>query len=321
MFMFSTCINQLKAQPLWILLLSSLGFLSILKHTISLLKWLFITLLRPPKTLKNYGSWALITGSTDGIGKAFAFQLAQNGLDLILVSRNSPKLNSVSSEIQAKYPRTKVKVVVVDFSGDVKEGAGAVEEVVRGLDVGILVNNVGVSYPAARFFSEVEEEVWRKVVRVNLEGTTRVTRAVLGGMVERKRGAIVSIGSGAAIVVPSHPLYAIYAATKAYIDKISRCLYVEYKQFGIDVQCQVPLYVSTKMASRIALIERSSFFIPSADNYAQAAVQQIGYGPRCTPYWTHSVQWFLASLLPESVLDWWRLSIGIRRREMSLHDE
>ncbi|KAG5521956.1 hypothetical protein RHGRI_034243 [Rhododendron griersonianum] len=299
MFMFSTCINHLKAQPLWILLLSSLGFLSLLKHTISLLKWLFITLLRPPKTLKNYGSWALITGSTDGIGKAFAFQLAQNGLNLILVSRNSQKLNSVSSEIQAKYPRTKVKVVVLDFSGDVKAGVGAVEEVVRGLDVGILVNNVGVSYPVARFFGEVEEEVWRKVVRVNLEGTTRVTRAVLGGMVERKRGAIVSIGSGAAIVVPSHPLYATYAATKAY----------------------VPLYVSTKMASRIALIEKSSFFIPSADDYARAAVRQIGYGPRCTPYWTHSVQWFLASLLPESVLDSWRLSIGIRRREMSLHDE
>ncbi|KAI8528076.1 hypothetical protein RHMOL_Rhmol12G0123200 [Rhododendron molle] len=300
MFMFSTCIDHIKAQPLWILLLSSLGFLSLLKHTISLLKWLFITLLRPPKTLKNYGSWALITGSTDGIGKAFAFQLAQNGLNLILVSRNSQKLNSVSSEIQAKYPRTKVKVVVVDFSGDVKVGVGAVKEVVRGLDVGILVNNVGVSYPAARFFGEVEEEVCRKVVRVNLEGGE------------------------------------ISCELSRYIDQFSRCLYVEYKQFGIDVQCQVslrlesdssswskqvPLYVSTKMASRIALIEKSSFFIPSADNYARAAARQIGYGPRCTPYWTHSVQWFLASLLPESVLDSWRLSIGIRRREMSLHDE
>ncbi|GFY91486.1 beta-ketoacyl reductase 2 [Actinidia rufa] len=68
------------------------------------------------------------------------------------------------------------------------------------------------------FFDEVEEEVWRRVVRVNLEGTTRVTRAVLPGIIERRRGAIVSIGSGAASVVPSHPLYAIYAATKAAID-------------------------------------------------------------------------------------------------------
>lgn len=214
---YATCIEHLNAQPPWILVLSSLGFLSLLKQTISLVKWLFITLLRPPKTLNKYGSWALITGSTDGIGKAFAFQLAQNGLNLILVSRNSRKLNSVSSEIQAKYPRTKVKVVLLDFSSaDVKAGGVLIEEVVRGLDVGILVNNVGVSYPSARFFGEVEEEVWMKVIRVNLEGTSRVTRAVLGGMVERKRGVIVSIGSGAAIVVPSHPLYAIYAATKAY---------------------------------------------------------------------------------------------------------
>ncbi|KAJ0818279.1 putative very-long-chain 3-oxoacyl-CoA reductase [Helianthus annuus] len=57
-------------------------------------------------------------------------------------------------------------------------------------------------------------------------------------MVKRKKGAIVNIGSGAAIVIPSDPLYAVYAATKAYVDQFSRCLYVEYKNSGIDVQCQ-----------------------------------------------------------------------------------
>ncbi|PSS26922.1 Very-long-chain 3-oxoacyl-CoA reductase-like protein [Actinidia chinensis var. chinensis] len=313
--MLSTCVDHLKAQPSWILLLSSLGLLSLSKHTLSLLKWVFISLLRPPKNLKqSYGPWALITGSTDGIGKAFALQLAQTGLNLILVSRSPQKLKSVSTEIKTKYPNIEVKVVAVDFSVDAEAAERAVGAAVEGVEVGVLVNNVGVTYPAAMFFDEVEEEVWRRVVRVNLEGTTRVTRAVLPGIIERRRGAIVSIGSGAASVVPSHPLYAIYAATKAYVDQFSRCLNVEYKQFGIHVQCQVPLYVSTKMASQIALIEKSSLFIPSADNYARAAIRRIGYEARCTPYMMHSIQWFLASLLPDSVLDSWRLSIGIRRR-------
>ncbi|KAL3501073.1 hypothetical protein ACH5RR_035522 [Cinchona calisaya] len=90
-----------------------------------------------------------------------------------------------------------------------------IEKVIKGLDIGVLINNVGVTYPGARFFHEVDEEVWMNVVRVNLEGTTLVTKAVLPGMITKKRGAIVNIGSAAAIVIPSHPLYAIYAATKA----------------------------------------------------------------------------------------------------------
>nr|GFD24948.1 very-long-chain 3-oxoacyl-CoA reductase 1-like [Tanacetum cinerariifolium] len=100
-----------------------------------------------------------------------------------------------------------------------------------------------VSYPYARFFHEVDDELLNSLIKVNVEGTTRVTQAVLPGMLQRKRGAIVNIGSGAAIVIPSDPLYAVYAATKAYVDQFSRCLYVEYKNSGIDVQCQVNLFL------------------------------------------------------------------------------
>ncbi|KAL6983810.1 Oxidoreductases acting on the CH-OH group of donors With NAD(+) or NADP(+) as acceptor [Sarracenia purpurea var. burkii] len=74
------------------------------------------------------------------------------------------------------------------------------------------------------------------------------------------------------------------------------------------------------MVSWIASIEKASFFIPSPDNYAGAAVRRIGYEARCTPYWTHSLQWFFSSLLPEAILDSWRLSIGIRRRGKLIHE-
>ncbi|CAH9088191.1 unnamed protein product [Cuscuta epithymum] len=307
------CFYQLlKSQPSWLLLLLALGFLKLLAISVSILKWVHVNFLRPGKNLKKYGSWALVTGPTDGIGKAFAFQLARKGLNLVLVGRNPEKLKDVSDSIKAKHGQIQIKSVVVDFSGDLDDGVRRIREAIEGLDVGVLINNVGVSYPYARFFHEVDEKLLADLIKVNVEGTTKVTQAVLPGMLQRKKGAIVNIGSGAAIVIPSDPLYSVYAATKAYIDQFSRCLYVEYKKSGIDVQCQVPLYVATKMAS----IKRSSFFVPSTDGYARAALGWIGYEPRCTPYWPHSLLWALVSLLPESAVDAWRLKfcLAVRKR-------
>lgn len=292
-------LEHLKTQPFWLVVLFTLGSLSVLRFSLAFLQWVYVNFLRPAKNLKKYGSWALVTGPTDGIGKAFAFQLARKGLNLVLVGRNPEKLKDVSDSILAKYGKTQIKTVVVDFTGDLDNGVKRIRETIEGLDVGLLVNNAGISYPYARFFHEVDEELLKNLIKVNVEGTTKVTQAVLPGMLQRKRGAIVNIGSGAAIVIPSDPLYAVYAATKAYIDQFSRCLYVEYKKSGIDVQCQVPLYVATKMAS----IRRSSFFVPSTDGYARAALRWIGYEPRCTPYWPHTLLWAVASSLPESVVD------------------
>ncbi|XP_076889333.1 very-long-chain 3-oxoacyl-CoA reductase 1-like [Bidens hawaiensis] len=306
-----TFLQPLKTQPLWLNILITFGSISFFKLSLSILTWVYVNFIRPPKNIKKYGSWALVTGSTDGIGKAFAFELANKGLNLILVGRNPNKLEEVSSEIRLKYPKTDIKNIVFDLAGDLCEGVGKISEVIEGLDVGVLINNAGVSYPYARFFHEVDDELLSSLIKVNVEGVTRVTQAVLPGMLKRKRGAIVNIGSGAAIVIPSDPLYAVYAATKAYIDQFSRCLYVEYKNSGIDVQCQVPLYVATKMAS----IKRSSFFVPSATGYAKAGLRWLGHEPRCTPYWPHSIIWGLLYSLPEFAVDFWRLGFCLKIRK------
>lgn len=208
-------LEHLKTQPFWLVVLFTLGSLSALRFSLAFLQWVYVNFLRPAKNLKKYGSWALVTGPTDGIGKAFAFQLARKGLNLVLVGRNPEKLKDVSDSILAKYGKTQIKTVVVDFTGDLDDGVKRIRETIEGLDVGLLVNNVGISYPYARFFHEVDEELLKNLIKVNVEGTTKVTQAVLPGMLQRKRGAIVNIGSGAAIVIPSDPLYAVYAATKA----------------------------------------------------------------------------------------------------------
>lgn len=208
-------LEHLKTQPFWLVVLFTLGSLSVLRFSLAFLQWVYVNFLRPAKNLKKYGSWALVTGPTDGIGKAFAFQLARKGLNLVLVGRNPEKLKDVSDSILAKYGKTQIKTVVVDFTGDLDNGVKRIRETIEGLDVGLLVNNAGISYPYARFFHEVDEELLKNLIKVNVEGTTKVTQAVLPGMLQRKRGAIVNIGSGAAIVIPSDPLYAVYAATKA----------------------------------------------------------------------------------------------------------
>lgn len=208
-------LNTLRNQPFWVVGLFLLGFLSFFKTCIALLRWVYVNFLRPAKNLKKYGCWALVTGPTDGIGKAFAFELARKGLNLVLVGRNVNKLDDISKEIQSKYAKIETKKVVVDFSGDLNEGVEKIAEAIEELDVGVLINNVGVSYPYARFFHEVDDELLKNLVKVNVEGTTKVTQAVLPGMIRRKRGAIVNVGSGAATVIPCDPLYAVYAASKA----------------------------------------------------------------------------------------------------------
>jgi 17beta-estradiol 17-dehydrogenase / very-long-chain 3-oxoacyl-CoA reductase len=155
---------------------------------------------------------------------------------LILVGRNPSKLKDLTNEIQAKY-RTQVKSVVVDFSGDLIEDMSRVDEAINDLDVGILINNVGVCYPYARFFHKVDSQLLKNLIAVNVENTTRIIHTVLPGMLKRKKGAIVNIGSSATLI-SSSPLYTVHVATKTYADRFSKSLYMEYKQSGFDVQCQ-----------------------------------------------------------------------------------
>lgn len=204
----------LEHQPTWVLLLAAVGFLRLAKVCLFFLRWAYAAFLRPPRDLKSYGSWAMVTGPTDGIGKAMAFRLAGQGLDLVLVGRNPDKLRSVSASIRASYPKTRLETVVLDLAGDTAEGIRRIGELAEELDVGVVVNNAGVAFSRPMYFHEVEERTWMEVVRVNLVGPTEVIRAVLPGMRRRRRGAVVNIGSASAGVLPSFPFYSTYAGTK-----------------------------------------------------------------------------------------------------------
>ncbi|KAE8665027.1 putative steroid dehydrogenase [Hibiscus syriacus] len=301
-----------------IFFVSFLGFISLCKVVTGFIKWVWVMFLRPPKNLKDhYGSWAIVTGCTDGIGKALVFQLASHGLNLLLVGRNPLKLQATADAIRERFgTQVKTRKVVVDFSKTSgEEMSKTMEGVIEGLDIGVLVNNAGVAYEGATFFHEVEPEVVESIIKVNVEAATWITKAVVPVMAKKKKGAIVNIGSGSYGGFLSYPLYTVYAASKAYLTMFSRSISLEYKKTGIDIQCQIPFYVSTKMTK----FRRSSLFTPTAEAFSKASLGWIGYGEHvCVPYWPHSLQSFVLKLLPRSLKDRcvFLYYLGMRKRMM-----
>ncbi|XP_047084570.1 very-long-chain 3-oxoacyl-CoA reductase 1-like [Lolium rigidum] len=310
---------HLQQAPAWFISLAFLGALCVAALTSRLLVHLTVCLRRPKDLRRSYGTWAVVTGPTSGIGRSVALELARRGLNLVLVDLSAANLQEVSDTIRCRHA-VKTVSVVFDLSlvstpqGD--EAMRRLRKAVKGLDVGVLVNNAGVAKPGAVFLHEADAEAWVRMIRVNLWAVTEVTAAVLPGMVERGRGAVVNMGS-ASSAVPSFPLHTMYSATKRYVAQFSRSLYVEYKSKGIDVQCHAPFFVATTMLSGFSGIWRPSAFVPTTDAYARKAVRWIGQGgPLCVPNLRHRLLRCLLAAVPDSLHDWVCLRGNLRTRKM-----
>lgn len=166
----------------------------------------------------------------------------------------------------------------------------------QGLEIGVLVNNVGISYEFTRFFHEIDDERVDQLMTMNCESTTWMTRIVLPGMLERKKGAIVNVSSAAGVAVS--PLLAQYGAAKAYVAMFSKALNYELAPKGVHVQCQVPMWVTTKLAK----IRKASLLVASEAAYARAAVAAIGYEKLVSPFWSHALVIWLSMNLPEWIV-------------------
>uniref|UniRef100_A0ACD5TSM7 Uncharacterized protein n=1 Tax=Avena sativa TaxID=4498 RepID=A0ACD5TSM7_AVESA len=311
----------LQQAPAWFIWLAFLGALCVAVLTSRLLLHLTLCLGRPKDLRRRYGAWAVVTGPTSGIGRSVALELARRGLNLVLVDLDAANLEEVSETIRSRHA-VKTMAVVLDLSlvstpqGD--EALRRFRKAVEWLEVGVVVNNAGIAKPGAVFLHEVEDvEAWVRMIRVNLWAVTAVTAAVLPGMVERGRGAVVNMGSASSEAIPSFPLHTMYAATKRYVAHFSRSLYVEYKGKGIDVQCHAPFFVATTMLSGFSGIMHPSALVPTTDAYARTAVRWTGQGgPLCVPNLRHRLLWCLVAAVPDFVQDWFCLRANLRTRKM-----
>jgi len=111
----------------------------------------------------RYGEWAVVTGSSQGIGRSYAMELARRGLNIILVARSKERLSQVAKEIQETF-HVKTEIIVVDFtdSSAVKKVAKELDKIT--VDIGILVNNVGMMGPHFIPFLELEETTARDML-------------------------------------------------------------------------------------------------------------------------------------------------------------
>ena len=230
--------------------------------------------------LRKYGEWAVVTGSTDGIGLQYALQLAAKGFNIVLVSRSEEKLQTVSKEITEKF-NVKTKVIVYDFTNI--DGYENIRKELENLDIGILVNNVGMAYgkPVRHDDSDILKTF--NIMAVNMFSCIDMSHAVITGMSKRKRGLIIHISS---LASKFHvPFANVYFATKIFMSKFVRCF--SYENEGIiDHQLVLPSYVESKMSK-----QKASFFLcPTAKDFVRSAINTIGFADITCGYWSHELQ-------------------------------
>ncbi|ETN57860.1 steroid dehydrogenase [Anopheles darlingi] len=290
---------------LWVLaLIGAWALIWVLYDNLKSLTQIGVALLAPyfapaehKSLIERFGKWAVITGSTDGIGKHYAFQLASRGLNVVLVSRSTEKLVAVAQEIESKYS-VKTKWIAIDFSS----GREIYDQLRKELDtvpVGILVNNVGANIDYPDDLDHIPEEKLWQLININVGAVTMLTRMVLPGMKKRNQGAIVNISSGSEL--QPLPYMTVYAATKAYIHNFTLAMQHELEPFGITCQLVSPMFVTTKMNNFSTTIMEGGLFIPNAEMYAKFATFTLGKTKQTTGYWSHGIQYGVIKLAPECI--------------------
>jgi hypothetical protein len=189
---------------------------------------------------------ALITGSSGGIGEAFAVELAERGANLVLVARRADKLEQLRETLATRHQGIVVDVVTADLAepGSGAELEGRVRELGRTIDV--LINNAGVGLHSK--FVEQAPEPNAAQIQLNCGTLVDLTARYLPAMTERRHGAVINVASTAAF--QPTPGMAVYGATKAFVLSYTEALWQECKATGVKVLALCPGATETEFFAR-----------------------------------------------------------------------
>jgi 3-hydroxy acid dehydrogenase / malonic semialdehyde reductase len=189
-------------------------------------------------------SLVFITGASSGIGCSCAYKLAEAGARLILIARRKERLEKLASELKNRF-----KTESFIYALDVRD-RHAVTKYVQKLpqewqDIDILINNAGLSRGLQKLH-EGQFEDWEEMIDTNVKGLLYISRAIIPGMVERRKGTIVNIGS-----IAGHDVYPggnVYCATKHAVDALTKGMRMDLVDTPIRVCTIDPGLVETEFS-------------------------------------------------------------------------
>ncbi|KAB7497175.1 Very-long-chain 3-oxoacyl-CoA reductase-B [Armadillidium nasatum] len=207
--------------------------------------------------------------------------MARNGLNVILISRTPYKLQNVASEITSKY-KVETKIIDVDFTkSDIYD---RIAKELSNLEIGVLINNVGMSYDSPKYFTEVTEKLISDLVSCNIISLTMMTKICVERMQKRKKGLILNVSSLSSLI-PA-PFLTVYGATKAYVVSFSKSLALEMRGSGVTVQCVTPGFVVSNMSG----IKKPSIMTPTPTAYVRSSLKTAGIEESTGGYYMHKLQ-------------------------------
>jgi short-subunit dehydrogenase len=224
------------------------------------------------------GQVALITGGSQGIGRAVAQALAAQGMNLVLAARTASKLESTAEELRKSGVRVVTVPTDVSKLADLERLVATCVSEFGGIDV--LVNNAGIE--AFQAFHNLSIEEIQATIATNTTGSLLLTRLVIPVMLKKGRGRIINMASTASLQAP--PFGATYAATKASLYQFSMALRLEYKGTGISISAICPgftddggIYEEIKeiMGRRMPFLMRGT----TAEKVARKVVQALRTDP------------------------------------------
>jgi short-subunit dehydrogenase len=219
-----------------------------------------------------------VTGASSGIGSDIARELARRGHGVTLTARREDRLQALADELSGSGVRVEVIASDVTDADSRARLIAALAE--RGLAVEVLVNNAG--YGSGGPFQELDGDSEVKMVQTNCEAVIAFCAEYVPPMVERRRGAILNVGSTAGY--QPLPRQATYSATKAFVNTFSDALYADLGGTGVSVTSLRPGPVKTEFGEQSGMEDEfsklPSFAIDSSEDVARAAVDGVDKGKR-----------------------------------------
>lgn len=220
----------------------------------------------------KYGPWAVIAGGSEGVGAAFAHQLADAGINLVLIARKPGPLEDTAEAVRARG--VQARTLAVDLTE-----AAAIDEIIGitdGLDVGLLIYNAGANSYGSEFV-DGDLDRFRTVIDLNITAQLALVHHFGGRLRDRGRGGLLLVGSMSGYLGGKH--LSVYGGVKAFGRIFAESLWLELRDHGVDVLELILGVTRTPAMERAGLDLGAAMAVSEPDDVAREGLAHLADGP------------------------------------------